>query len=98
VKALKILRKARNYRREVTGTARMQRHEAELTSKLVIEAQHVNFDYGNRLVVQDFSTTIIRGDKVCVIGPNGSGKTIMFKISLGDLKPQSGSIRYILEY
>ena len=94
VRALKELRKIRSERREVTGTARMQMQEAERTGKLVIEAQHVNFGYSNRRVVRDFSTTIIRGDKVGVIGPNGSGKTTLLKILLGDLKPQLGAIRF----
>jgi ATP-binding cassette subfamily F protein uup len=93
VRALQALRRTRSERREVEGAARMQLQEAERTGKLVIEAQGVTFGYNGRPVVRDLSTTIIRGDKVGIIGPNGSGKTTLLKILLGDLKPQTGSIR-----
>jgi ATP-binding cassette subfamily F protein uup len=93
VRALKELRNTRSARREVEGTARMQMQEAERTGKLVIEAQNVSFGYNGRPVVQNFSTAIIRGDKVGIIGPNGSGKTTLLKILLGDLKPQKGTIK-----
>lgn len=93
VRALQALRRTRSERREVTGTARMQLQEAERTGKLVIEAKNINFSYNNNPVVRDFSTTIIRGDKVGIIGPNGSGKTTLLKLLLGDLKPQSGTIK-----
>ena len=93
VRALKELRRTRSERREVTGTARMQMQDAERTGKLVIEAQDVSYGYSDRPVIRDFSTTIIRGDKVGIIGPNGSGKTTLLKILLGDLKPQKGTLR-----
>lgn len=94
VRALKELRRIRSERREVTGTARMQMQEAERTGKLVIEAQGVGHSYGGNLVIRDFSTTIIRGDKVGIIGPNGSGKTTLLKILLGELKPQKGKVKH----
>jgi ATP-binding cassette subfamily F protein uup len=93
VRALKDLRNTRSARREVEGTARMQMQEAERTGKLVIDAQNASFSYNDRPVVQNFSTTIIRGDKVGIIGPNGSGKTTLIKILLGNLKPQNGVIK-----
>ncbi|HTP03854.1 MAG TPA: ATP-binding cassette domain-containing protein [Nitrospirota bacterium] len=93
VRALKELRRTRSQRREVTGAARMQMQEAERTGKLVIEAQNVSYGYNDRPVIRDFSTTIIRGDKVGIIGPNGSGKTTLLKILLGDLMPQKGMVR-----
>jgi len=93
VRALKELRRTRSQRREVTGAARMQMQEAERTGKLVIEAQNVSYGYNDRPVIRDFSTTIIRGDKVGIIGPNGSGKTTLLKILLGELKPQKGMMR-----
>jgi len=93
VRALQALRRTRSERREVESTARMQMQEAERTGKLVIEAQNVSFGYTNRPVVRNLSTTIIRGDKVGIIGPNGSGKTTLLKLLLGDLKPQTGSIK-----
>ena len=94
VRALKELRRIRSERREVTGTVRMQTQEAERTGKLVIEASKVNHAYGGRPVIRDFSTTIIRGDKVGIIGPNGSGKTTLLKVLLGELKPQKGAVKH----
>ncbi len=94
VRALKELRKIRSERREVTGAARMQMQESERTGKLVIEATNVSHSYNDRRVIRDFSTTIIRGDKVGIIGPNGSGKTTLLKILLGDLKPQQGKVKH----
>ena len=94
VRALKELRRIRSERREVTGTVRMQTQEAERTGKLVIEASKVNHAYGGRPVIRDFSTTIIRGDKVGIIGPNGSGKTTLLKVLLGELKPQGGRVKH----
>jgi ATP-binding cassette subfamily F protein uup len=93
VRALKELRRIRSERREVTGAARMQMQEAERTGKLVIEAQGACFGYEGEAVIRDFSTTIIRGDKVGIIGPNGSGKTTLLKMLLGDLKPQKGAVK-----
>jgi ATP-binding cassette subfamily F protein uup len=94
VRALKELRRIRSERREVTGTARMQMQEAERTGKLVMEAQGVGFGYEGKTVIRDFSTTIIRGDKVGIIGPNGSGKTTLLRILLGKLKPQKGAVKH----
>src|SRR5512143_418997 len=94
VRALKELRRIRSERREVAGTARMQMQEAERTGKLVFEATDVSYDYGGKPVIRDFSTTIIRGDKIGIIGPNGSGKTTLLKLLLGELKPQTGKIKH----
>ncbi len=94
VRALKELRRTRSERREVTGTARMQMQEAERTGKLVIEATNVSHSYSDRRVIRDFSTTIIRGDKVGIIGPNGSGKTTLLKILLGEVRPQKGAVKH----
>lgn len=93
VRALKELRRIRSERREVTGTARMQTQEAERTGKLVMEAAAVSHSYGNAPVMSDFSTTIIRGDKIGIIGPNGAGKTTLLKILLQELKPQKGTVK-----
>ncbi len=71
----------------------MQMQEAERTGKLVIEADKVCISYDGRSVISDFSTTIIRGDKVGIIGPNGSGKTTLLKVLLGQLKPQAGTVK-----
>jgi ABC transport system ATP-binding/permease protein len=92
VRALQRLRQIRSERREQPGKVRMQIQEARRTGKLVIEAENIHFGYENNTLVRDFSTTIQRGDKVGIIGPNGSGKTSLLRILMGDLKPHSGSI------
>jgi ATP-binding cassette subfamily F protein uup len=59
---------------------------------VVIEAEHVSFSYPGRPVIRDFSTTIMRGDKVGIIGPNGSGKTTLLRLLLGQLEPDEGTV------
>ena len=93
VRSLEALRVERGARRERTGTTRLQAQEAERSGKLVVEAQSVNFARDERPIIRDFSTTIMRGDRVGLIGPNGSGKTTLLRILLGELLPDSGSIR-----
>lgn len=94
VRALQDLRRTRSERREVIGAARMQMQDAERTGKLVVEATGVNYDYNGNAVIRDFSTTIMRGDKIGIIGPNGSGKTTLLNILLGDLKPLTGRVKH----
>ncbi|MEO7216847.1 MAG: ATP-binding cassette domain-containing protein [Gemmatimonadaceae bacterium] len=93
VRSLEALRVERGTRRERTGTAKLQAQEADRSGKLVVEAQSVNFARDTRPIIRDFSTTIMRGDRVGLIGPNGSGKTTLLRILLGELPPDSGSIR-----
>ncbi len=94
VRALKEMREARRRRRELIGTVHMQAHEAERSGRLVIEAEDVSFRYGDHLIIRDFSTAIMRGDKVGIIGSNGSGKTTLLNILLGKLSPQKGKVRH----
>jgi ATP-binding cassette subfamily F protein uup len=94
VRALETMRVLREARRERTGTVRMQLHEAEKTGKLGIEATGLGFSYGDRAILRDFSTTIMRGDKVGIIGPNGCGKSTLLRLLLGELPPQQGRIRH----
>jgi len=93
VRALKALREEYRQRRTRQGTATIRLQEAERSGRLVIEAEQVGFSYGDRTVIRDLSTTIMRGDKLGIIGPNGSGKTTLLRLLLGELEPQSGSIR-----
>ncbi|HET9683689.1 MAG TPA: ATP-binding cassette domain-containing protein, partial [Gemmatimonadaceae bacterium] len=83
----------RSARRERTGVAKLQAQEAERSGKLVVEARDVSFSRGDRVIVRDFSTTIMRGDRVGLIGPNGSGKTTLLRLLLGELPPDTGTIR-----
>ena len=93
VRELYKLREQRRARRERTGPARMVIQEAERTGKLVAEARDLCFGYGETALISDFSTAIMRGDKVGLIGPNGAGKTTLLRILLGEIKPQNGSVR-----
>ena len=94
VRALEHLRAQRRARREHPGSLRMQVQDAERSGKLVIRADDVSFAYEGRPVVSGFSTTVMRGDKIGIVGPNGSGKTTLLRLLLGELAPQSGSVRH----
>ena len=93
VRALEALRRERLERREQQGTARLRLTEADRSGKLVAEAEGVTFGWGGAPVVRDLNTLILRGDKIGIIGPNGIGKSTLIKLLLGDLEPQSGTIR-----
>jgi len=93
VRALQELRKERTARREQTGSAVMKLNEAERSGRLVLKAKGIGQSFEGRPLFSDFSTIILRGDKVGIIGPNGSGKTTLLRILLGDLQPEHGSVR-----
>jgi ATP-binding cassette subfamily F protein uup len=93
VRALESLRSQRKARRDRTGTVSMRAQEAERSGRLVAEANDVRFSRGEKIIVRDFTTTIMRGDRVGVIGANGTGKTTLLRLLLGELEPENGSIR-----
>ncbi len=93
VRHLEALRVERGKRRERTGAAQVEMHVAERSGRLVAEAHGVSVARGDRAIVHDFSTKIVRGDRIGLIGPNGSGKTTLLRLLLGELTPDSGSIR-----
>jgi len=93
VRALKELRRQRSERREQTGSAEMRLNEAERSGRLVLEAKGIGHSYEGRPLIRDFSTVIMRGDKIGIIGPNGSGKTTLLNILLGSMAPLRGSVR-----
>jgi ATP-binding cassette subfamily F protein uup len=93
VRALERMREERRARRERMGTVRMQAQRAVPSGRLVVEARGVEVGYGDRPVIRDFSTTILRGDRVGIIGPNGSGKTTLLRVLLGKLSPRIGTVR-----
>ena len=93
VRALQQLRLERELRRERMGNAQIAIVEAARSGRLVAEAEKVWFAFEGKKIVENFSTAIIRGDKVGILGPNGSGKTTLLKILLGELKPQKGRVR-----
>jgi ATP-binding cassette subfamily F protein uup len=88
------MRAACRARRRQIGNVKLQVQEAERTGKLVIEARAVSFSYGPAPIVRGFSTVIMRGDKVGLIGPNGVGKTTLLKILLKEVRPETGSVRH----
>lgn len=93
VRALKQLRVQRAERRENMGKARLNIQTEQRSGALVIRAVGLDFAYGDRSIVKDFSTEIMRGDKVGIIGPNGAGKSTLLRLLLGRLQPQSGTVR-----
>ena len=92
VRALKALRRERAVRRELSGTAKMTLATAQASGKKVVEARNVDYAWNTRPLLRDFSTTILRGDRVGIIGPNGSGKSTLLQLLLGRLKPQRGTV------
>jgi ATP-binding cassette subfamily F protein uup len=93
VRALKKLREEYRQRRERQGTAKLQLQEAERSGALVAEIEKISYAWDGKPLIRDFSTTILRGDRIGIIGPNGSGKTTLLRLLLGDLAPQTGSVR-----
>ena len=93
VRALEKMREERRARREQVGTVRMESQRAVPSGRLVAEVRGVEAGYGDRPVIRDFSTTILRGDRVGIIGPNGSGKTTVLRVLLGELAPRIGTVR-----
>ncbi|MBS9423241.1 ABC transporter ATP-binding protein [Photorhabdus caribbeanensis] len=92
VRALKALRIERSQRREVMGTAKIQMEEASRSGKIVFELENVNYQIGEKKLVNNFSAQIQRGDKIALVGPNGCGKTTLLKLMLGELQSGSGRV------
>lgn len=91
--ALEKLRAERSKRREREGTARIELQESSMSGQKVIDVKDISFAYGEEPIVSHFTTTIWRGDKIGIIGPNGGGKTTLLKLLLGKLEPQSGKVK-----
>jgi ATP-binding cassette subfamily F protein uup len=94
VRALETMRDERRARRELGGKARLRLGDAERSGHLVVEAEGISYAWGDKPVIRDLSTLILRGDKVGIIGPNGAGKSTLLKLLLGDIAPDSGRIRH----
>jgi ATP-binding cassette subfamily F protein uup len=97
IQRLEVLREQRRKRRDSLGQVRLEVDSGAPSGKIVAELRHVGMTFQDReidkLIVKDFSATILRGDKVGLIGPNGAGKTTLLKLILGELKPTGGSVR-----
>jgi len=92
VRALKALRNERAERRELGGNARMTLATAQASGRKVVDIKDVSHGYSGRLLLKDFSTVVMRGDRIGIVGPNGAGKSTLLKIMLGELAPQSGEV------
>ncbi|EGF32857.1 ABC transporter-like protein [Oxalobacteraceae bacterium IMCC9480] len=93
VRRLEALRMTRSVRRDQQGQVRLDVSAGERSGKIVAELDSVNKSYGSKVIVRDFSATLLRGDKVGLIGLNGAGKTTLLKMILGEEEPDSGVIR-----
>jgi len=87
------MRREREERRNVQGNVRLDVAQGEKSGKIVAELTDVTKRYGARTIVDRFSTTVMRGDKIGFVGPNGAGKTTLLKLILGELKPDEGTVR-----
>ncbi|GAA5508223.1 ATP-binding cassette domain-containing protein [Novipirellula caenicola] len=93
VRALKAMRQNRSERRTGEGKAKLNLQEAQRSGALVAQLKDVSFSYEDKPILNQFSTTIMRGDKLGIIGRNGAGKTTLLKLLLGQLDPQQGNVR-----
>jgi ATP-binding cassette subfamily F protein uup len=93
VERLYKLRDEDRARRRLPGQVKLAVQEAERSGKLVAEAEGIGFARGERVLAKNFSTTLLRGDKIGIIGPNGAGKTTLLNLLLGKLAPDSGTLR-----
>jgi len=94
VRDLEKMRGERSQRRERTGSVNMKLAESGLSGRKVITAKNISYDYDGLPILNDFGTSIMRGDKIGIIGPNGCGKSTLIKLLLGELKPKSGTIEH----
>jgi len=93
VRRLEDLRRQRTARRDQQGQVKLDVSAGERSGKIVAELENVSKSYGSKCIVNDFSATILRGDKVGLIGANGAGKTTLLKMILGEELPDSGTIK-----
>ena len=93
LRKLQQLRQERKEQIKMIGSVNLEVETADLKSKMVIEAKHVNKSFGEREIVKDFSIRVIKGNKIGIVGPNGSGKTTLVKLLTKRLEPDNGFIR-----
>ena len=93
VRALKKMRQERQERRSRLGTAKMQLQDVERSGRLVAQVTEITHGFDGPALIDGFSTTVFRGDRIGIVGPNGIGKSTLLKILLGELKPQVGEVK-----
>lgn len=93
VRALEALRRERGERRELQGSAKFKVNKTESSGKIVAELEGISHSFDGRPVITNFSTTVMRGDRIGIVGANGAGKSTLLKILLGKLTAQEGSVK-----
>jgi ATP-binding cassette subfamily F protein uup len=93
VKALMDMRRAYEARRSRQGSVAMGINAATRSGNLVAQTKHLSFGFDDSNLIEDLSTTILRGDRVGIVGPNGAGKTTLVRLLVGQLTPTSGTVR-----
>jgi ATP-binding cassette subfamily F protein uup len=93
VRRLEALRVQRSERRERQGQVKLEVSSGERSGKIVAELENVSKAFGDKVIVRNFSSTILRGDKIGLIGHNGAGKTTLLKLILGEITPDQGVIK-----
>ncbi|MFH1845160.1 MAG: ATP-binding cassette domain-containing protein, partial [bacterium] len=91
-RTLAAMRRERQTRRDTLGDVKLRLHESAASGKLVARARGVAFSYDDAPLIHDFTATILRGDRIGIVGPNGCGKTTLIKLLLGELEPDAGTI------
>jgi ATP-binding cassette subfamily F protein uup len=92
VRALEALRLERGARRDEVARVKAQMVEAERSGRMVLRCQNVTYGYAEAPIVRDLSTTILRGDRIGIMGPNGCGKTTLIRLILGEIAPRAGTV------
>lgn len=93
VRHLKSMREEYQKRRDQLGKVKSLTLDVSYSGKVVLSAEHINYSISQRQLINDFSFVLTRGDKVGIIGPNGCGKTTLVRLLLGELQPDSGSVK-----
>jgi len=93
LQGLADLRRERREQQRQVGTVKLAVTEADVSGRLVLEAEHITRSFGERVIVRDFSTRVLRGDRLGIVGANGAGKTTLIRLLTGALEPDSGRVR-----
>ena len=94
VKALETLRQEKSALRQDPGQVRFRLQETDISGHLVAKLSRLGHSWGDKVLIRDFSTNIMRGDRIGVIGPNGCGKSTLLRILLGQMEPAKGTVRH----
>ncbi len=92
VRALMALRAERAQRRTAEGNVDLRIASSKPSGRMVVEAEAVNYSFGDTVVIADFTNRVLRGDRVGLVGPNGAGKTTLLRLLIGELQPVTGEV------